>query len=146
MEAENAESSASQAQVLQGEFASTPYSVFTDLMQARLSHEQGDAAGAEKALRQVITNAPDPSIQAIAVLRLARILLSSGKLDDADAVLTRYPAPNAFVGEYAAVRGDIARTRGDLAAARDAYTLAIAEQAGNADLIQLKLENLPPAS
>ena len=146
VETENVESAASQVQVLHAEFLSTPYSTFADMMQARLLHEQGDAAGAEDALRRAIANAPDPALQAIAVLRLARILLSSGETDGAEAMLSQYPAPNAFAGEYAAVRGDIARSRGDVAAARDAYRQAITARAGNADLLQLKLENLPPAS
>lgn len=146
VEAENTDVADAKAAVLHQEFSSTPYSAFADLMQARVLYEQGDPAGAKAALEKAVANAPDPALKSIAVLRLARIQLSSGELDAAEAVLNKHPAPTAFAGEYALVRGDIARGRGDVAAARSAYQQAIAEQAGDSDMVQLKLENLPPAT
>ena len=146
VESENTEIADAKAKALHKEFGSTPYSAFADLMQARLLYGQGDPAGSKAALERAIANAPDPALKAIAVLRLARIQLSLGEPDAAEAMLNNHPAPAAFTGEYAAVRGDIARARGDVAAARSAYEQAIAEQAGNAGVVQLKLENLPPAS
>lgn len=142
----DAESAARQAQTLHLEYDSTPYSAFAELMQARLLLEKGDGAAAATALEQAITKAPDQALQTIAVLRLARLRIAAGELDAAEALLQQYPAPPSFNGEYAAVRGDIAAGRGDTATARSAYRQALAEQAGNADLVQLKLENLPPAS
>ena len=79
-------------------------------------------------------------------MRLARLRVAAGELDAAEALLRQNPAASAFEGEYAAIRGDIARARGDAKAAREAYETAIARRAANSDLIQLKLENLPPAS
>ena len=146
VDAGNAESAAKQAQALHQDYGSTPYSAFAELMQARLHHEKGDAAAAAAALEQAITKAPDEGVKAIAVLRLARLRLATGELDAAEAVLKQHPAPAAFEGEYSAVRGDVALGRGDTAAARSAYQQALAAQVGNADLVQLKLENLPPAS
>jgi len=146
VETGSAESAAKQAQTLHQEYGSTPYSPFAALMQARLHHQQGDSAAAAAALEQAIAQAPDAAIKTIAVLRLARLRISAGELDAAEQLLQQHPAPAPFGGEYAAVRGDIALGRGDTEAARSAYQQAIAEQTGNADLVQLKLENLPPAS
>jgi predicted negative regulator of RcsB-dependent stress response len=142
----DAESAAKQAQTLHQEYGSTPYSGFAELMQARLLYEKGDGAAAAAALEQAIAKAPDEALKTIAVLRLARLRVAADELDAAEALLQKHPAPATFNGEYAAVRGDIALGRGDTAAARSAYQQALAEQAGNADLVQLKLENLPPAS
>ncbi len=142
----NAESAAKQAHTLHQEYSSTPYSAFAELMQARLLFEKGDSAAAAAALGQAIAKAPDEALKTIAVLRLARLRAAAGELDAAEALLQQHPASASFNGEYAAVRGDIAAGRGDTAAARSAYQQALAAQAGNADLVQLKLENLPPAS
>ncbi|MBS1202965.1 MAG: hypothetical protein H6R22_1474, partial [Chromatiaceae bacterium] len=48
-------------------------------------------------------------------------------------------------GDFAAVRGDIAAARGDIAQAREEYEKAIAAGSGLAELIRLKLDNLPAA-
>jgi predicted negative regulator of RcsB-dependent stress response len=133
-----------QAELIRKDFGSTPYADFSYLIQAKALLDKGDMAGATVALQQAVDQAPDPAIQAIAVLRLARLQLAEDQLDAAEALLEQHPATPAFAGEYAVVRGDLARARGDVEAARQAYLDAIAANAGNADLMQLKLENLPP--
>jgi predicted negative regulator of RcsB-dependent stress response len=132
------------AEQLRRDYAGTPYAGFSYLLEARLLLEQGDSSAARGALEQAIAAIAEPAIRTIAVLRLARLQLDAGTPDQAAGLLDRHPPPAAFAGEYAALRGDIARARGDTAAARAAYREAIAGQAGNADLLQLKLENLPP--
>jgi predicted negative regulator of RcsB-dependent stress response len=148
VETGNADSARQQSELLQREYGSTPYPAFAQLLLARLKYEQGDAAGAAKVLEEVVAHSPDPALKTVAVLRLVRIHLDAGELDAAGALLRQHPAPEAFGAEYAVLEGDLARARGDTAAAREAYQKAIAGGAGNADLIQLKLENLPssPAS
>lgn len=133
-----------QAVILRDEYASTPYSAFAELMEARQLYERADTAGAEAALRRAIEKAPNEAFKAIAVLRLARMLLSTSNLSGATVILNQYPAPPAFAAEQAAIRGDIAAARGDVIEARRAYQEALAGKIGNADLIQLKLDNLPP--
>jgi predicted negative regulator of RcsB-dependent stress response len=128
---------------LRDEYGATPYAAFADLMAARIRYEQGDVAGTKAALEQAIVKAPDPALQILAVLRLARVKISAGELDQAMALLNQYPAPPSFIAEYAVLRGDIARAKGDAAAARSAYQEALAGKPGQADLIQLKLDNLP---
>lgn len=134
-----------QTEVLQQEFSSTPYAGFAALMLARVNFEKGDMAGAVKALEQAIEQAPDRAFKSIAVLRLARVYIADGQLEAAEKVLQTHSAPAAFSAEYAALQGDIAHTKGDIAAARSAYQEAIANNASNQELLQLKLENLPSA-
>lgn len=140
------EAATQQADLLARDFQSTPYATFGDLMQARVRFEQKDLPGAKAALERALAKAPDPALRTIAALRLARLLLSEGDTDGAAKVLDGHPAPAAFAGEYAALRGDIALAKGDPKAARAAYEQAILGQVGNPEQIQLKLDNLPPAS
>lgn len=142
----NADAVAKQSEILHKDFGSTPYSAFAHLMQAKMAYENGDAAAAEAALQSAMDKAPNDGIEAIAALRMARIKLAAGNADAAAAVLKRNPAPASFAGEYAVVEGDIARAKGDMEAARQAYENAIAHQVANPDLVNLKLEDLPPAS
>lgn len=137
-----------QAQMLHADFGSTPYSAFAELMQARVRYEQSDVDGAKTALKQAMDKAPNAGIRTIAVMRLARLHIGTGELDQAAALLDKYPVSTAFSADYAVLRGDLARARGDHAAARSAYQEAIAGSAGNLELVKLKLENLPstPAS
>jgi predicted negative regulator of RcsB-dependent stress response len=146
VDAGETQAAAQQAKVLNSQYGSTPYAAFSDLMEARSRYEHKDIAGAKAALERAMDTLPDETLRTIAVLRLARIEIGSKDLAAAAALLDRHPAPPPFAPEYAELRGDIAAGRGDLAAARTAYQQAIAGGAGNADLVQLKLDNLSPAS
>jgi predicted negative regulator of RcsB-dependent stress response len=134
------------ASALRSDFDSTPYAAFAEFVEARRLYESKDVAGAKTALQQAINKAPEPSLATIAVLRLARLHISNGEIDAAQSLIDKYPASQAFIAEYAAVRGDIARAKGKIADARRAYQEALDSKVGQADLIQLKLDNLPPES
>ena len=142
---ENADSADKQSKLLQAEFSGTPYAGFADLLMAKLHYEKGDDAAAEAALRQAVENAPNEGFRAIAVLRLARVLLDAGRTDEVDPLLNAHPVPPAFVADHDALRGDLASKKGDYAAARAAYQKALEGNAGNASLVQLKLNSLPAA-
>jgi predicted negative regulator of RcsB-dependent stress response len=76
---------------------------------------------------------------------MARILVSDGKLSEAEEVVGG-AAADSFRGEFAELRGDIARARGDHAAARAAYQEALDNQVSNAAFVQMKLDDLPPVA
>jgi predicted negative regulator of RcsB-dependent stress response len=145
VETASTDSALSQAQVLKEQYTGTPYPAFAQLLLARMRYQQGDIAGAKDALESAIASVPDPALKTVAVMRLARVHIDADETDAAATLLREHPAPSAFDAEYAVLEGDIARARGDVDAARKAYQKAIAGGAGNADLVQLKLENLPPA-
>jgi predicted negative regulator of RcsB-dependent stress response len=135
-----------QAERIDKEFKSTPYAAFAELMQARVRYQQGDLPGTKAALEQAIAKAPDSALRTIAALRLARVLLGAADTEGAARVLREHPASAAFAGEYALLRGDIALSQGDIPGARAAFQEAISKGVGNADLVQLKLDNLPSGS
>lgn len=138
------EEAAQRVTTLRSEFQSTSYATFAEFMDAKRLYEKGDIVGAKVALKQAIAQAPDVGLATIAVLRLARLHVSNKELDAAIALLKQYPASSAFVAEYAAIRGDIAMAKGNVKEARSAYQEAIDGKADHADIIQLKLDNLPP--
>ncbi|MBN2886791.1 MAG: tetratricopeptide repeat protein [Chromatiaceae bacterium] len=133
------------ADQLTEEFGSTSYASLGALVAARAAQASGDADTAMRHLERVLEKAPDPALERLAALSLARIQVAEGALDAAEATLKRYDDSPAFAGDFAAVRGDIAAARGNVDAARAAYEQAIAAGSGLAPLIELKLDNLPSA-
>ncbi len=140
-----AQSTAKQAQLLDHDYASTPYPALGALVATQVLYQSGDATGAMAALKRLLVKAPDPALTRLAGLRLARIQLALSQLDAAAATVAAHDDSAAFAGDFAAVRGDLAAARGDTAAARVAYEKAIAAGTGLPQLIRLKLDNLPTA-
>ena len=134
------ESASKQAELMRLEYEGSSYAVFAALIQAKLKLEQGDAPAARSQLEWAMAKADNESLQRLAKLNLARILLSEGDLDGA-AKLADVDT-GGFAGEFAQLRGDIAVQRGDKQAAFDAYTLAMTKETSNRDLLQMKLDDL----
>jgi len=139
------ESAIKQAELLRDEYGSTPYATLGALVAAKTQYESGDTAAAISTLKGVVADAPDPALAQLAALRLARIQVADGQLDAAAATVKAHDIGAAFAGDFAALRGDIAAARGDIAQAREEYEKAIAAGSGLAELIRLKLDNLPAA-
>ncbi|WP_058554504.1 tetratricopeptide repeat protein [Thiohalocapsa sp. ML1] len=132
-----------QAELMVKDFGGTPYAMFAELTAARVALDNGDSAAAVAALTRAIDRAPDPALATLAALRLARVQLDQGDLDAAAKTIERHGTSGAFAGDFAALRGDIAAARGDSDEARAAYRTALDSNAGNARLIELKLQDLP---
>jgi predicted negative regulator of RcsB-dependent stress response len=81
----------------------------------------------------------------VAALRLARLLIAQGELAAAMAIITKEDQGGPFAADFAALRGDLALAEGRVVEARADYERAISQGAANTALLQLKLENLPPA-
>ena len=139
------ESVTKRAELLNEDYASTPYAALGSLVSAKVRYEAGDVSGATADLQRVIAKAPDPALARLAALRLARIQVADGQLDAAAATVSAHDDGESFAGDFAAVRGDIAAARGDLAKAREEYEKAISAGTGLSQLIRLKLDNLPAA-
>lgn len=135
---------ATQAEAMIAQYEQTPYAVFAALNLAKVKFQQGDIDGATEQLQWVIAKADDPSLQQIARLRLARLLLDQGKLDEASGLIAQAPSDH-FKGDLAELRGDIALQKGDRAAARQAYKEALEFQVSNSALVQMKFDDLAAA-
>ena len=141
----NSASAAKQAELLISKHGKTAYAQFAALGIARQKLEQGDSAGAQQQLAWAVENSSEPAVKQIARLRLARIKLSEGDTAGA-AKLANEASKDAFAGEFAQLRGDIALANNDKAAARNSYQEALENKVGNAELVQMKLDDLAIAA
>ncbi len=146
VETGNAAAARTQAALLLEKHGETPYGALANLLLARVEMDAKQPAAARKALEQAMAKAPDPGLARVAALRLARLLMAQGDLEAAATLIAQQDQGTAFKGDFAALRGDLALAAGRVAEARAAYDQAIALGAANAALLQLKVENLPPAT
>jgi predicted negative regulator of RcsB-dependent stress response len=133
---------------LQSDFSSTVYAQFAALFKAKDAVEAGDLELAEKELTSVVANTQDEALLHTATVRLARVMLAAGKIDDALALLAN-DKTGAFEAEYQETAGDALLAKGDKDAARDAYSKAVvaAQRIGaNNPVLQMKLDDLAVAN
>ncbi len=127
------------------DYGATSYKALAALSLAKARYQAQDTAGAEQQLRLALEHAPADAIKQLAALRLARLLLSDGRIEQATQALDENPPAQAFAAEYAALRGDLAVAGGQPETARARYLEAIAQRASNSQLLQQKLDNLSSA-
>ena len=133
---------------LQSDYPGTVYSQFAGLFKAKDAVEADDLELAEAELTKVVSNAKDEALLHTATVRLARVMVAAGKLDDALALLAN-DKTGAFEAEYQETTGDALLAKGDKSAARDAYSKAVvaAQRIGaNNPVLQMKLDDLAVAN
>lgn len=108
---------------LRDDYDNTPYAVLGALHEAKRLVTANDLGAAAEVLRYAADNASDADLQAVASIRLARVLLESGQ---ADAALGALPsdAPESFEALVETVRGDILFEQDKLTEAKAAYQRA----------------------
>lgn len=129
--------------LMQG-FSSSTYATLSALLLAKLDREQGKADEGERHLRWVMDQTDFPELRQIARLRLARLKLADGALDEALSLVSGDVAAGFEAADQEA-RGDILLAKGDLDGARAAYRRALvslAAMSANRQLVQMKLDNL----
>lgn len=141
----NTESALKQSELVTSDFGSTAYATLAALVRARVELEAGNVPGARAALEEAIAKAPDPGLARIAALRLARVEFGAGDLAATKALLDKHDQGSSFAGDFTALRGDIAAAEGRIDDARKAYEQALAAGASDPELLELKIDNLPPA-
>ena len=133
---------------LQSDYPGTVYSQFAGLFKAKDAVEADDLELAEAELTKVVSTAKDEALRHTATVRLARVMVAAGKLDDALALLAN-DKTGAFGAEYQETTGDALLAKGDKSAARDAYSKAVvaAQRIGaNNPVLQMKLDDLAVAN
>lgn len=130
------------AQQFQEEHKDSSYSVFAAFLAAKKAIERGNLVDAQKQLEFAISKAQDPSIKAIATIRLARVQIALSDLEKAAATLSQ-PLPDAFKGTVSELKGDIYVKQGKLEQAKTSYQAAIDNgEVTNTSFLQNKLDNL----
>jgi predicted negative regulator of RcsB-dependent stress response len=129
---------------LAGEHASSAYTQEGRLLLAKRHAEAGRFDAAIQQLRQVVANSSDEELGHIAQLRLARLLIQTGKHDDALKELDVEKA-GAFAAQVREIRGDALLAKGDAKGARAEYAAALAgDTKGEIDraTVELKLRDV----
>ncbi|WP_162925664.1 YfgM family protein [Isoalcanivorax indicus] len=130
------------------EYPRTTYAAQARLALARLAVMDEDYEEAASQLRAVVDRSPTRAIEQMARLRLARVLLQQGDADGALA-LVRHDYPEAWRGQALEIRGDALRAQDRRDDARAAYSAALEAMASGEpirDRVQMKLDDMTPAS
>ena len=128
-------------QMLMTNFSSTSYAVMAGLAMAKVEFEAGKVDLAKNRLQWVISNAND-EVQHVARLRLARLLLSDDKVQEAADLVTGIRSAG-YAAAYEEVRADIALAKGNATQAKELYRLAMAGSTGpRREFLQMKIDDI----
>lgn len=136
---------------LRSEHSDSIYAMFGALFAAQQQVRSKDLNAAEASLQWIIDNEKDgmfsktePGLILTAKLRLGRLLLANGDLENALALVNGVD-PKSFEPAFAELRGDIYIALGRPDDAREAYLAA--QQAGNnSDPLRMKIDELSKES
>lgn len=131
------------AQIL-GQYVDTPYATMASMALAKLKLDAGDIATAKTHLRYALDHSEKEEVKHVIRLRLARLLLTEGKHDEALQLLNSVE-PGVFKSSYEELKGDIYVVMGKVDEARNAYNIAMASlEAGskNRNFLQMKIDDL----
>ncbi|MEJ2115758.1 MAG: tetratricopeptide repeat protein [Gammaproteobacteria bacterium] len=130
------------AKILRDNYSSTPYASLAVLHQAKNQIEQGENAVAEESLRWVLINSKQDAVQSITRIRLARLLLSENKVDEAQAIISNGMS-DAYKSLADEIRGDVFVAKGEIEQAKKAYDQAmLSASGGGVEYLQLKRNDL----
>ena len=126
---------------LNDEFSSSTYTALAALKAAKENCSSGKTDECIAQLRHA-TNSSQESIATVANIRLARALLSQGKLDEAQQILSK-KLPDSYSSIITELEGDIHLAKKEYKKARAAYDKAILSSGGqNTQLLKLKRDDL----
>lgn len=131
-----------QADVLRTDYKFTAYAALATLHEAKIQAEEEELAAAADSLRWVIDHSDQDTVQDIARMRLARVLVADNKLDEAAAVIN-HDFPKAYSSLVDEIRGDIFVAQDATEQARQAYDQALESvDASGVKFLQMKRNNL----
>ncbi|MCU7960224.1 MAG: tetratricopeptide repeat protein [gamma proteobacterium symbiont of Bathyaustriella thionipta] len=133
-----------QARQLMQDYENEAYGVFAAWAMARQNVTLGDLESATSSLQWAIEHSPDDSLKSISRLRLVRVLLAIGRLDEAEKIIGA-SRNQAFAAEFSMLSGDIQLARGKPQLARQAYQQALLEGVKDRNLLEMKLNDLGDA-
>jgi len=133
------------AEDIRSEYSGTFYADASALLLAKYAAEDGDLVKAESLVRGVMKAPSNESVALLAKARLARILLSADKTDEA-LTLVSGDIPEGAGAMFAEIRGDIYLAQAQPEAASTAYQEAIdaldQNQMTRFGILQLKLSSV----
>lgn len=122
-------------------YGGSVYASLASLNAAKSSCEDGKNDACIDLLKSA-TESPQDSVATIAKIRLARTLISTGKLDEAQSILSS-GMPKAYDSLVSELNGDIHYAKKEFKQAREAYDKAIDSATGqDTRLLQMKRDDL----
>jgi predicted negative regulator of RcsB-dependent stress response len=115
------------------EYPQSVYVAIGALKLAKVAVDRGQLGVAEKELSNVTTSGMDPYIQNLIKIRMARILLSAGSLDNAASTVQSITDCSEFLADCSEIKGDIYRSSGKKLEASNEYAAAIKHLADSPD-------------
>ncbi len=134
------------ARKLAGSDQGSVYATLALMIGAREAMSQNDPAKAAIYLQDVMQHAKQPSLAALAQLRLARVQWAQNKQEEALATLKAKTPPKAYASLFTELTGDIQASQKHWAAARAAYEQVLNTPDAENAMVRIKLDNLPAAS
>jgi len=126
---------------LNDDYSGTGYADLAALSAAKAACETGKTDFCIEQLRAASQSKQD-NIAYIAKIRLARTLITAGKLDEANSILAE-KMPDAYESLISELKGDIYYAKKDYAKAREAYDRAILGAGGHyTEALKLKRDDL----
>jgi len=120
------------------------YAVLSAMLVAKVEVEKGNNDAAFQRLSWALENTESEKLKHIIRVRLAKVLLAQGKLNEALTHAT-FPQQGEFASQYSIVQGDIYVKKGETGSARTAYSAALNDNAMGSQLrtfVQMKLDDL----
>jgi predicted negative regulator of RcsB-dependent stress response len=132
-----------QAQLIQKEYAKSPYAAAGALLVAKQAVDHGNIPDAKAQLEWIILNSKENDLVQLAHARLARILLSEKNYEAALKEVENYKG-NRYEAEFQEIRGDIFYSMQKTAEARAAYDAALKSMPDTPEkmLVQMKYDDL----
>ena len=131
--------------IADGALITTLYASLAGLVSARFHYDRKDVKSAKAQLQWVIERSPFDDLRDIARLRLAALLLDEKAYEDALKVLDAKHG-EAFVAQFAAMKGDVLVAKAQTAEAKAAYRLALEKADKSSESfragVQLRLDAL----
>ena len=115
---------------LSKEYPTNAYTTMSNLYAAKIHYINGDFTESKNKLRQIIDNQNDKDLKSIATIRLARLLISEGKYNDAEIVIKKHVNHDTNLLSIELL-GDISLAKNQLLQAKSYY-------------MKLLNEDLPP--
>ena len=125
-------------------YSNTAYAPRAQLLAVQANMQTKDLVRAKTQLEWVIAHASESGLQDTARLKLSGILLDEKNYTEAMKLLNA-THPDAFMGLYSDIKGDVLAAQGKTEEARAAYKLAFEKMDSKSayrNLIQLKLDGL----
>ena len=127
---------------LSDDFRDTPYPVLAALAMARFRVTDGDVPAAAEHLRWAAEHTEQEGIKALALVRLTRVLLEMGRIEEASDILIDYDFPRGLEAIAEEINGDILRAQKRNREAIAAYRNALSRLPDQQGFIEMKLQIL----